>query len=105
MAVQRMARGVRNGFSSCGRASTMSFSLIGGKRGDRLVTAVPVQGRRFEHGRQSCIQPLEDTSEMRIKKMMLVVLAGTAALAAGCRKNAVDTVAFKSALNNYLSSK
>jgi hypothetical protein len=32
-------------------------------------------------------------------------LAGTLLLAAGCRKNTVDKGAFKSALNNYLSSK
>jgi hypothetical protein len=33
-----------------------------------------------------------------------LVLAGTMMVAAGCKKNAVDKGAFKSALNNYLSS-
>jgi hypothetical protein len=41
---------------------------------------------------------------MRSGKLTVILVAGTICLASGCRKNQVDTGAFKSALNNYLSS-
>jgi hypothetical protein len=42
---------------------------------------------------------------MRMRKLLVFALAGMVMLAAGCKKNTVDKGAFKSALNNYLSSK
>ena len=41
---------------------------------------------------------------MRTSKILVCLAAGAIALAAGCKKNAVDKIAFTSALNNYLSS-
>ena len=38
---------------------------------------------------------------MRVTRIVLLGLAGVAVMSAGCRKNAVDTMAFKSALNSY----
>jgi hypothetical protein len=42
---------------------------------------------------------------MTNNKLTTIVCIGTIALAAGCRKNAVDPSAFKSALNAYYSTK
>jgi hypothetical protein len=42
---------------------------------------------------------------MRMRKMLVFALTGVMMLGAGCKKNTVDKGAFKSALNNYLSSK
>ena len=44
-------------------------------------------------------------NEMHKRKLLVLILAGTAMLGAGCKKNTVDKTAFKSALNNYLASK
>jgi hypothetical protein len=41
---------------------------------------------------------------MRAKTIAVITLAGVFALGTGCKKNIVDTGAFKSAINNYLSS-
>lgn len=41
---------------------------------------------------------------MRTSRILICLVAGSIALAAGCKKNAVDKMAFKSALNNYYSS-
>ena len=38
---------------------------------------------------------------MRATRIVLLVLAGVAVMSAGCKKNAVDARAFKSALNSY----
>jgi hypothetical protein len=42
---------------------------------------------------------------MRMQKTLVLALACVVILGAGCKKNTVDKGAFKSALNNYLSSK
>src|SRR6185437_202944 len=42
---------------------------------------------------------------MRMRTMLVFALTGVMMLGAGCKKNTVDKGAFKSALNNYLSSK
>jgi len=42
---------------------------------------------------------------MHKRTLLVLALAGVFGLAAGCKKNAVDKEAFKSALNNYLGSK
>ncbi len=42
---------------------------------------------------------------MQKRAIFLLILAGAAAVGSGCKKNAVDQGAFKSALNNYLSAK
>lgn len=41
---------------------------------------------------------------MRLRTVAVVAMAGLLWLGMGCKKNAVDTGAFKSALNNYLGS-
>ena len=40
-----------------------------------------------------------------MRKMLVFALTAMVMLGAGCKKNTVDKGAFKSALNNYLSSK
>ncbi len=42
---------------------------------------------------------------MRPRGMLICVVAGAVAFAAGCKTNAVDQSAFKSALNNYYSAR
>jgi hypothetical protein len=42
---------------------------------------------------------------MKTKNVMVAAAAGLLLIAAGCRKNAVDTGAFKTAINNYYSSR
>ncbi len=42
---------------------------------------------------------------MRPSRILVCFVGGAIALAAGCKKNAVDQSAFKSALNNYYSSR
>ena len=42
---------------------------------------------------------------MRRNRTMIVIVTGILALAVGCKKNAVDKGAFKSALNNFYSSR
>jgi hypothetical protein len=42
---------------------------------------------------------------MRASKIVILAMAGMMGLGAGCRKNAVDKGAFKSAIDNYLSSR
>lgn len=41
---------------------------------------------------------------MRTTRIMLLVMAWVILFAAGCKKNAVDTMAFKSALNSYYAN-
>lgn len=42
---------------------------------------------------------------MRASRWLVCVVAGTVVFAAGCKKNAVDKTAFKSALNSYYSGR
>ena len=42
---------------------------------------------------------------MRATRILLLVMAWVLLLSTGCRKNAVDTMAFKSALNSYYAGK
>jgi hypothetical protein len=48
---------------------------------------------------------MQENFFMRPSRIMVCVFAGAVALAAGCKKNAVDQSAFKSALNNYYSGR
>jgi len=41
---------------------------------------------------------------MRMSKILVCLAVGAIAIATGCKKNAVDKIAFKSALDNYYSS-
>lgn len=47
----------------------------------------------------------EENNRMRTKNFMALAACGALVMAAGCKKNSVDTGSFKSALNTYYSGK
>jgi hypothetical protein len=59
----------------------------------------------LQHRDHFASNPFEEKNRMRAKHVMSLAVCGALVIAAGCKKNAVDTGAFKSARNSYYSGK